>query len=168
MHGDDEKFFLACWCTNMASENLIGLVKMYGEDILETVKGCEFHIRDSVNLLTEPLMWNSYPFTKLFGELKEKCVSEALCLLTAIILEAYHAVQHNFKLFLNNYALSVDISNWLDWWHDRHEFILRAFTLKESPSSNLVKVIPAGWNNWDRMSVSLLDVFFFFMLGITY
>ena len=108
MHGDDEKFFLACWCTNMASENLIGLVKMYGKDILETVKGCEFHIRDSVNRRA-----------KLFGGLKEKFVSETLCLLTAIIPEAYHAARHNFKLFLNNYAVSVDVSNWLDWWHAR-------------------------------------------------
>ena len=52
MHGDDEKFFLACWCTGLASENLIVLVKMYGEDILETVKGCQFHIRDLVNIYT--------------------------------------------------------------------------------------------------------------------
>ena len=46
MHGEDDKFFPAGWCTDMASGNFIGLVTIYGEDILETVKGCEFHFRD--------------------------------------------------------------------------------------------------------------------------
>ena len=36
MDGDDEKFFSAGWYPDMTS-------------ILETVKGCEFHFRDSVN-----------------------------------------------------------------------------------------------------------------------
>ena len=58
MHGDDEKFFPAGWCTDMASGNFIGLVKTYDEDILETVKRCEFYFRDSVNRKA-----------KLFGEL---------------------------------------------------------------------------------------------------
>ena len=72
MHGDDEKFFPAGWCTDMASGNFIGLVKIYCEDILGTVKGCEFHFRDSVNRKA-----------KLFGELKEKFFTEALSLVTA-------------------------------------------------------------------------------------
>ena len=58
MHGDDEKFFPAGWCTDMPSGNFIGLVKIYDEDILETVKRCEFYFRDSVNRKA-----------KLFGEL---------------------------------------------------------------------------------------------------
>ena len=33
----------------MASCNFIGLVKIYGEDYLQYIKGCEFHFRDSVN-----------------------------------------------------------------------------------------------------------------------
>ena len=43
MHGDEEKFFPAGWCTDMASGNFICLVKIYREDVLETVKGCQFH-----------------------------------------------------------------------------------------------------------------------------
>ena len=42
MHGDDGKFFPADWCTDMASGIFIGLVKIYGEDILKAVKGYEF------------------------------------------------------------------------------------------------------------------------------
>ena len=72
MHGDDEKFFPAGWCTDMGSGNFIGLVKIYGEDILGTVKGCEFRFRDSVNRKA-----------KLFGQLKEKFFTEALSLVTA-------------------------------------------------------------------------------------
>ena len=119
MHGGDKKFFPAGWCTDMASGNFIDLVKMYGEDILETVKGCVFHFRGSVNRKA-----------KLFGELKKKSVTETLSLLTATTPEAYHAARHHFKLFLNNEAPSVDVSNWLDWWHDRRELIFCAFILK--------------------------------------
>ena len=134
MHRDDEKFFLASWCTVMASGNFIGLFKIYGEDIVETVKGCEFQFRDSVNRKA-----------KLLGELKEKFITEALSLLTDTTPEAYHAARHHFKLFLNNEAPSLDVSSWLDWWHDCRELTFRAFTLKESPSSNLAEVIHAGW-----------------------
>ena len=43
------KFHPTGWCTGMASCNFIGLVKIYGEDVLQYIKGCEFHFRDSVN-----------------------------------------------------------------------------------------------------------------------
>ena len=45
----DEKFLPVGWCTDMASGNFIGLVRIYGEDMLDTVEGCEFHYKDSVN-----------------------------------------------------------------------------------------------------------------------
>ena len=88
MHGDDEKFFPAGWCNDMASGNFIGWVKIYGEDILETVAGCEFHFRNPVNRKA-----------KLFGELKEKYVTETLSLLTATTPGAYDAARHQFKLW---------------------------------------------------------------------
>ena len=97
----------------------------------------------------------------LFGELKEKFVAEVLPILTATTPEEYHAAQHQFKLFLSNEVLSVDVSSWLDWWHDRGKLIFSAFTLKESPSNNLAEVIHAGWKNQNRMGISLLYVFFY-------
>ena len=134
----------------MASGNFIGLVKIYSKDIQETLKGCEFHFKDSVNQKA-----------KLFDELKEKLVTEALSLLATNTWEAYHAVWNQLKLFLNNELPSVDVSSWLDWSHDRRELILCIFNLKESPRSNLADVIHAGWKNWDRMHISLLDACFF-------
>ena len=44
-----EKFHPKGWCTDIASCNFIGLVKIYGEDVLQYIKGCELHFRDSVN-----------------------------------------------------------------------------------------------------------------------
>lgn len=44
-----KNFYSAGWCTDIASGNFIGIVKIYGEDIAETVKGCEFYFKDSVN-----------------------------------------------------------------------------------------------------------------------
>ena len=44
-----EKFHPKGWCTDIASYNFIGLVKIYGEDVLQYIKGCELHLRDSVN-----------------------------------------------------------------------------------------------------------------------
>ena len=35
-----EKFLPTVWCTDMASCNFIGLVKIHGEDVLQHIKGC--------------------------------------------------------------------------------------------------------------------------------
>lgn len=44
-----ERFSPTRFCTDMAKANFNGLVKAYGEEVLEKVKGCEFHFRDSIN-----------------------------------------------------------------------------------------------------------------------
>ena len=62
-------------------------VQIYGEDILETVKGYEY---------------------------KEKFVTETLPFLEVTTPEAYYALQHQFKLFVNNEVPSIDVSSWLD------------------------------------------------------
>ena len=36
-----KKFHPKGWCTDMASCNFIGLVKIYGEDVLQCIKACE-------------------------------------------------------------------------------------------------------------------------------
>ena len=43
------RFSPAGFCTDMTTANFNTLVKIYGEKILEKVKGCEFHFRDSIN-----------------------------------------------------------------------------------------------------------------------
>ena len=42
-------FILQAGCTDTASCNFIGLVKIYGEGVLQYIKGCKFHFRDSLN-----------------------------------------------------------------------------------------------------------------------
>ena len=149
VNGGDEKFLPVGWCTDMASGNFIGLVRIYGEDVLDTVKGCEFHYKDSVNKKA-----------KSFGESKEQFTAMALSLLTAATPEAYYVARQKLQSFLKN-ETTPDLTSWLKWWHDRRDLIFRAFTLKESPHSNLAEVIHAGWKHRDRMGVSLLDACFF-------
>ena len=45
----EEKFTPFGWATDMATANFIGLEQMYGEEIRNKIKGCEFHYRYSVN-----------------------------------------------------------------------------------------------------------------------
>ena len=150
MHGDNEKFFPAGWCNDMASGNFIGWVKIYGEDILETVTGCEFHFRNPVNRKA-----------KLFGELKEKYVTEALPLLTVTTPGAYDAARHQFKLFLNNEAPSVHVFSWLDRWHDCRKLILGVFTLKELHSINmLVIILLLLWLSKERLACFFKHILF--------
>ena len=47
--GIGDRFSPTGFCTDMATANFNGLVKIYGEVILEKVKGYEFHFRYSIN-----------------------------------------------------------------------------------------------------------------------
>ena len=47
--GFGDRFVPAGFCTNMATANFNGLVKIYGGEILEKVRECEFHFHDSIN-----------------------------------------------------------------------------------------------------------------------
>lgn len=115
-------------------------VQIYGEDILETVKGYEY---------------------------KEKFVTETLPFLEVTTPEAYYALQYQFKLFVNNEVPSVDVSSWLDWRYHCRELKFCAFALTESPSTNLGEVVHAGWKNRERMGMFLLYACFL-MLGIAF
>ena len=62
----------------MASCNFIGLVEIYGEDVLQYIKGCEFRFHDSVNRHANKFDGESETFKKY-----------ALQLLTSSTPEAY-------------------------------------------------------------------------------
>ena len=49
VNGIADRFSPTGFYTDMATANFNGLVKMYVEEILEKVKRCEFHFRDSIN-----------------------------------------------------------------------------------------------------------------------
>ena len=145
VNSENEKFSPVGWCTDMASANFNGLVQIYGEDVLDRVKGCEFHFRDSVNRKAKGL-----------GENREAFKSLSLALLTSTTYEAYSFALKKLKTFIINESLT-DLSPWLDWWDTRREYIFRSFTVKSAPCSNLAEVVHAGWKNRDRMGVSILD-----------
>ena len=48
----NEKFHPTGWSTDMATSNFNGLERIYGEDILTKIKGCEFHFlrTQSINM----------------------------------------------------------------------------------------------------------------------
>ena len=45
----NDKYSLQEWISDMASSNFNGLIRLYGEEVLEKIKGCEFHFMNSVN-----------------------------------------------------------------------------------------------------------------------
>ena len=134
----------------MASCNFIGLVKIYGEDVLQYIKGCEFHFRDSVNR-----------HANKFGDESETFKKYALQLLTSSTPEAYEISCQQLKSFINTTANTETCHHWLNWWNSRKEFIFCSFTSKEARSSNLAEIIHAGWKHRERMGVGLVEVCLF-------
>ena len=145
-----EKFNPTGWCTDMALSNFIGLQKIYGEDVTEHIKGCEFHFQQSVKRKSRILKETSKYFIEL-----------SFNLLTASTPEAYGGARDEMKAFLDNEAESKQLHRWFSWWDDRKHLIFRAFTGYSMPKCNQAEVIHAGWVNRDRMGVSLLDAALF-------
>ena len=115
----------------MASCNFIGLVKIYGEDVLQYIKGCKFHFRDLVNR-----------HANKFGDESKTFKKYALQLLTSSTPEAYKISCQQLKPFINTTTNTETCHHWLNLRNSIKEFIVRAFTSKEAPSSNLAEVNP--------------------------
>ena len=45
----NDKYYPQGWISDMVSSNFNGLIRLYGEEVLEKIKGCEFHSLNSVN-----------------------------------------------------------------------------------------------------------------------
>ena len=45
----EQKFLPFGWITDMAGSNFNGLKEIYGEDVMNMIKGCEFHFKQSIN-----------------------------------------------------------------------------------------------------------------------
>uniref|UniRef100_A0A7M5VBJ9 OTU domain-containing protein n=2 Tax=Clytia hemisphaerica TaxID=252671 RepID=A0A7M5VBJ9_9CNID len=78
------------WVTDMATANFNGLSKMYGEDVLEKVKGCEFHYKQSVEKKAKTL-----------GEKGDEFRAKSLELLEAATEEAYTALHRELESFIS-------------------------------------------------------------------
>ena len=72
VQGIGDRFSPAGFCTDMSTANFNGPLKIYGEKILEKVKRCEFHFRDSINRKVSTL-----------GEQSSKCKEISLSMLTS-------------------------------------------------------------------------------------
>ena len=147
----DNKFSPCGWCTDMATANFTGLSLIYGEDILDKVKGCEFHYKQSVGKRVK----------QLGGDLGQEFEKYAYELLYATTPEAYEHAFGTLESFIRSSATLSQQQDWLDWWSNRKQYIFRAFTSFDAPQSNLSEVVHAGWKHRDRTGVSLLECCYF-------
>ena len=96
--------------------------KIYGEEILEKVKGCEFHFRDSINRKASTLGKHSSKFKEI-----------SLSMITSTIPAAYINALKNMQDFISKDEKLADLRHWFNWWDNRRELIFKAFTSKVTP-----------------------------------
>lgn len=72
-------------------------------------------------------------------------------------IEAYQAAYSDISKFINAKEERKCLQSWLNWWHDRRQYIFRAFTTVSAPRSNLAEVVHASWTNRDSTGLSLLE-----------
>ena len=133
------------WACDMAGANFNGLKRVFGEEALNKIKGCEFHFKDSVNARARSLNENAEIFKNI-----------AIQMLESETVEGYSEAYESLKLFVQK-EKKAELKCWLDWWHERRNLIFRAFTSHAAPRSNQAEVVHASWKNRDRMGMTLLE-----------
>ena len=98
VNGIRDKFSPTGFCTDMATVHFNALVKIYGEEILKKVKGCEFHFRDSINRKATTLGENSSKFKEIL-----------LNMLTSTTLEGCINALKNMHNFINKDEKLADL-----------------------------------------------------------
>ena len=137
----EDKFEPHAWITDMAQANFSGLIKIYGEEVMNKIKGCEFHYRASVDHKCKNVGDLGYDFKYLATELLESSTKEA-----------YKASHDKLLKFLDENKLE-DLNTWVKWWHDRRQNIFRAFTGSECPRVNQAEVVHASFVNRNDVGV---------------
>lgn len=133
------------WVCDMAGANFNGLARVFGEEVLNKIKGCEFHFKDSVNARAKNLNGKAEIFKSIANRMLE-----------AESVEGYTEAYESLKTFLQQ-ETDAELTCWLDWWHERRNLIFRAFTSHAAPRSNQAEVVHASWKNRDRMGMTLLE-----------
>ena len=145
----DTVFIPIGWCVDMAGANMNGLERVYGKEVLERVKSCEFHFKENRNKMAQKLKDNEE-----VQQFKELCDA----LLAARMVETYFSAKDSLESFIQNKPERSFLSSRVDWWHSRRQFIFRAFSPNEAaPRMNQAEVIHASWSHRDRSNLSLLD-----------
>ena len=145
-NGTEKRFSPTGWLSDMASANFNRLSTIYGEDVLEKVKSCEFHFKQAVERKIRG-----------FGGDKDQFKKLAYGLLYATTPEVY---ENSLQLF-EEFATDAKLKDWIQWWDVRKEKIFHAFTHFDAPQSNLADVLHAGWKHRDKIGVSLLECCYF-------
>ena len=126
-----------------------GLERVYGKEVLERVKSCEFHFKENRKKMAQKLKDNEEA-----QQFKELCDA----LQAARMVETYCSAKDSLESFIQNKPERSFLSPWVDWWHSRRQFIFRAFSPNEAaPRMNQAEVIHASWSHRDRSNLSLLD-----------
>ena len=145
----DTVFIPIGWCTDMTGANMNGLERVYGKEILERVKSCEFHFKENRNKMAQKLKDNEEA-----QQFKELCDA----LLAARMVETYCSAKDSLESCIQNKPERSFLSSWVDWWHSRKQFIFRAFSPNEAaPRMNQAEVIHASWSHRHRSNLSRLD-----------
>ena len=127
-HNISDKFHpKAGWVTDMAESNFIGLKMMYGEDVMDDVKACEFHYLQSVDKVSKS--WSDDDIE----------VFKGICnnVLKASNKTAYKHEHGRLRDYLKDRG---ELQDWVDWWHNRRFVVFRAFTGYDRPRANQAEV----------------------------
>ena len=112
----------------MADANFRGLMLIYGEDVMDKIKGCEWHFQQSVNTHVRQLKESHQNDFKIYS----------LAMMTATTKAAYVGEYEKLHALLSNEENMLD---WLNWWNMRRERIFRAFTGSRKPRMNQAEVM---------------------------
>jgi hypothetical protein len=138
------------WCSDMAGSNLQGIQKVFGEEALQKVKGCEFHFKDCRNRHARKLHTQ---------ESKDRFKKLCDALLAAATPSAYNCAKENLTIFIDEASEEREhLAAWVKWWDDRRGFIFPAFApWNGAPRMNQAEVVHASWAHKDRENMTLLD-----------
>ena len=134
----------------MAGSNLQGLKIVFGKDVLQKVKGCEFHFKECRNRHARKLRTEESR-----NNFKRLCDA----LLVAATPAAYNSAKDDLHMFINEVPGEREqLLPWLKWWDDRRGFIFPAFSpWNGAPKMNQAEVVHASWAHSDRENMTLLD-----------
>ena len=136
------------WITDMAGSNMEGLKRVFGQEVLERVKTCEFHFKECQNRQAR----------RFHEEVRRKFKSLSTALLAAQSSTSYNKAKENLENFIAEEPERARLTTWLKWWHKRQAFIFPAFQYTQGgPKTNLAEVVHASWVKRDKINLSLLD-----------
>ena len=106
------------WCSDAAGCNAASIESVFGKEALSKLKSCEFHFLDCRNRQANKLPNDKEKFKALLVQ----------ALLDATSTDAYFTAKHASDDFIaEDLSLHGFLYNWLKFWHERREFLFRAF-----------------------------------------